>query len=100
MHALRLCLGDRVETRNHGKVRGHAEKFMHLSTRAFAKKIGKQGQHRFQGMFLWNIHGAVAQDAEAQGPAHRFILAGTACNLCHCGLLYVCYEDAMLKTRR
>ena len=64
-----------METRNQGKVRGHAEKFMHLSTRAFAKKIGKQGQHRFQGMFLWNIHGAVAQDAEAQGPAHRFILA-------------------------
>ena len=60
-----------------GKVKGRAEK-CHVSTRAFPKEFVKQGKHGFQGVLLRHVHGAVAEDAEAQGPTHGVILAGMA----------------------
>ena len=80
-----------METMNQGKVKYPAEKF-HLSIRAFLKEVIKQGEHGFQGVLLWHVHGAVAKDAEAQRPAHRVILAGKAI------FVIVCCDMAIVKT--
>ena len=90
LHALRLCVENGVGSMNQGKVKGHAEKINTLIDPHLLEGNHQAGRAWLPRSVSLERPWSGGPDAKAQRPAHSVILAGMACNLCHCGLLYGC----------